>query len=318
MNIDPVVSLSPQRPVLLQSMTGPKVLGHVLIARTLKACGVTHVYGITGTPVDETLGACAAEGIRVIGVRHQQGATLMAAAHNYVAGALRAAVIVSAGPAVTNCATGLLVGYDNAWPLLVIGGRRPLAQRSQGAFQELDGAALFTTITKHSALVARAEEIPPCLSWACREVMAGRPGPVYMDIAEEALDGLAVPSTSPKAIAVPASFPEPQAIEAAAVLIACAQRPVLLFGKGARWSEPWAELRQLYPQGGGRLCPAGFRLSTGAVGVYPGGYKGAGSADPKTVASSIAALSRPYGIFRRRLAGHRQRERPRSMRQHQA
>lgn len=66
-----------------------------------------------------------------------------------------------------------------------------------------------------------------------------------MDIAEEALGGLAIPFTPPNSIAAPASFPDPQAVEAAAALISRAQRAVLLFGKGARWSEPWAEFRQL-------------------------------------------------------------------------
>jgi thiamine pyrophosphate-dependent acetolactate synthase large subunit-like protein len=65
-------------------------------------------------------------GIRPIGARHQQVAVLAAAAANYVAGRLESGVLVSAGPAVTNALTGVLVARDNGWPVLLMGGRRPV------------------------------------------------------------------------------------------------------------------------------------------------------------------------------------------------
>src|SRR5574340_1249695 len=115
--------------------------GHEIVARRLRANGVTHVYGVTGPPVDEMLAACGKQGLRVIATRHQQASVQAAAAHNYLAGGLKAVVIVSAGPGVSNCATGITIARDNHWPLLVIGGRRPLAMRDMGAFQALDGVA---------------------------------------------------------------------------------------------------------------------------------------------------------------------------------
>jgi len=65
----------------------------------------------------------------------------------------------SAGPAITNAATGILVARDG-WPLLVLGGRRPLHMREMGSFQELDGVALYRPITKFADLITSAENIP--------------------------------------------------------------------------------------------------------------------------------------------------------------
>ena len=116
--------------------------GHQLIAAGLEAHGITHVFAIGGTPIHETLAACLRHGIRVVGVHHQQAAAMMAASYNYMRGRLSAAVILSAGPAIANSVTGVLVAHDNDWPLLVIGGGRPLDTRGRGAFQDLDAVPI--------------------------------------------------------------------------------------------------------------------------------------------------------------------------------
>ncbi|MGQ0446509.1 MAG: thiamine pyrophosphate-binding protein [Beijerinckiaceae bacterium] len=218
--------------------------GNALIARTLRRLGVTHVYGISGTPVYETHAACARSGIRVIGVRHQQAAAMMATAQNYVAGRLTAVAIFSAGPAITNAATGILVARDNGWPLLVLGGRRPLHMREMGSFQELDGVALYRPITKFADLITSAANIPESLARAVHVASSREPGPVYLDVAEEALQT--------KAIAEHVSLPPPPpqlidavALDQAAEILTNADRPVIIIGDRVRWSAPFAELERL-------------------------------------------------------------------------
>src|SRR3989304_3538387 len=59
-----IAALSPEKRRLLELRIKGQVFdGHTLIARTLKDLGITHVYGISGTPVDETLAACAVNDI---------------------------------------------------------------------------------------------------------------------------------------------------------------------------------------------------------------------------------------------------------------
>ena len=230
------------------------VAGHDVVARSLARCGITHVYGVPGRPIDATLAACLRADIRVIGARQQQGAALMSVAHNYVAGGLRSAVIVSAGPAVANTATGVLVAHDNRWPLLVIGARRGTDTGGAGAFQGFDGAAFLAPITKSASLAAETEGLADCVVDACLATMDGAPGPVYVDIAEEALSGRArrLPASwaagAPVAPRVPGCEAGADAIHEAARALRASRRPVLLIGKGLRWSGDWAWLRQLVEQ----------------------------------------------------------------------
>jgi len=238
--------LNPRR-LLLETLEASERRGHDVVARVLRDLGITHVFGVGGVPVDATLGACARLGLRVIGVRHQQGAVLMSLAFNYVSGGLHSAVIVSAGPAVTNCATGLLVGKENCWPLLVIAGRRGLA--IPGAFQAFDGAAFVSPVAKWTALVADTAELSHVLTQAAVTAISGAPGPVYIDVAEEALGGYAQAQVCAASVR-PARQNGARALAAASVeqavaLIADARRPVMLIGKGARWSEATALLRRL-------------------------------------------------------------------------
>ena len=96
-------TLSPEKCVLLERrLNEQRITGHQAVAEALLANGITHIYSVAGVPIQETLAAAARSGIRVIGTRHQQAAVLMALAQNYTAGKTCAAVMVSAGPAVTN------------------------------------------------------------------------------------------------------------------------------------------------------------------------------------------------------------------------
>ena len=219
--------------------------GHALTARSLKSLGVTHAYSVAGTPVRETFAFCARMGIRNIGVRHQQAAVLMATAQNYVVGKMAAIAILSAGPAVTNAVTGVLVARDNAWPVVVLGGRRPLSMQGMGSFQELDAVPIFDSITKWSAVVNSVERIPEYLARAFRVAMSGRPGPVYLDMPEDVLTALArcCEISSIEADKPPA--PDHEAIVKAAEALFGAERPALIVGKGVRWSEAYRELTRL-------------------------------------------------------------------------
>jgi len=219
--------------------------GHKLVAQCLKQLGITHVYCVSGTPIRETFARCGELGIRLIGVRHQQAGVMMALAQNYATGRLCAVPILSAGPAVTNAATGILIARDNCWPVIVLGGRRPLSMRGMGSFQELDAVPIYESMTKWSATVDTTSSIPAFLERAFKIAVSGRPGPVYLDLPEDVLTGL----TSSSHIVVPERdsppIPDPHAIIEAAAILLSAKRPALVIGKGVRWSEPYEELGRL-------------------------------------------------------------------------
>jgi 2-hydroxyacyl-CoA lyase 1 len=241
-----IAALPQEKLALLgQNLSRKLVDGHTLVAQTLNRLNITHVYCVSGTPIRETFARCGEIGMRLIGVRHQQAGVMMAIAQNYMTGRLTAVSILSAGPAVTNAATSVLVARDNCWPLIVLGGRRPLNMQGMGSFQELDAIPIYKSITKWSALVESTSSIPAYLERAFRIAVAGPPGPVYLDLPEDVLSGLAFPSDPDTHTYNDRPSPDADAIERAADLLRSAVRPAVIIGKGVRWSEPYKELNRL-------------------------------------------------------------------------
>jgi thiamine pyrophosphate-dependent acetolactate synthase large subunit-like protein len=224
-----------------------EIEGSQIVARALKDQGVEMIFTVVGGPVIETVGACGDLGIRPIGCRHEQAAVLMAQAYQYVGGKPGVAVLAS-GPAVTNGITGVHVAWDNCWPVLVLGGSSALRQRGRGAFQETDSVAMMRPVCKWAGQVDSAGRVPELIALAMRKMMSGRPGPVYLDLPSDVLQTKLDEDQVrffPAVKLPPPPAADPVAIERAADLLAEAERPVLLLGKGVRWSEPYRELREL-------------------------------------------------------------------------
>jgi 2-hydroxyacyl-CoA lyase 1 len=234
-----------KRALVGQNLTRKLVDGHTLVAQSLKRLGITHVYCVSGTPIRETFAKCGELGIRLIGVRHQQAGVMMAIAQNYITGRLTAVSILSAGPAVTNAATSILVARDNCWPVIVLGGRRPLSMQGMGSFQDLDSVPIYTSITKWSAMVESTSHIPAYLERAFNIAVSRRPGPVYLDLPEDVVSGLTIPPDCYSHPSDACPTPEVHAIKHAAALLVSAVRPAVIIGKGIRWSEPYDEINRL-------------------------------------------------------------------------
>ncbi len=244
-----LATLSPRQLAVLDRRLNPQTVvpGHLLVSQALQRAGVTHVFGVSGSPMQCVFVACAEAGIRICTVHNQQAAVLMAASLNYRVGQMVAAVLLSAGPAVTNSMTGILVARDNCWPVLIIGGRRSVSRQGMGWFQELDAVPMMGPVTKLAATIDAVERLPDMIVAGCRCARSGRPGPVYLDLPEDCLGASGpVPdwaqfTSQPE----PAPRPDQQAIENAARLLQSAKRPLLIMGKGARWGNAYELLTRL-------------------------------------------------------------------------
>lgn len=235
-----------------------EIEGSTLVARALAAQNVGAVFTVVGGPVIEAVGACGVAGVRPIGCHHEQAAVMMSTAYWYTGGRPSAALLAS-GPAVTNGVTGAHVALDNCWPTVILGGSSSTKQRGKMPFQEADSVAMMKPVTKWAVQVDSAERIPEYIAMAYQKATAGRPGPVYIDLPSDMLqatvdeDKVRIPGQVPPA-AAPA--PDPAAVRQAAELLLNAERPLLLLGKGARWSEPWAGLRTLVERLGMPFLPS--------------------------------------------------------------
>ena len=200
-----------------------------------------------GYPVHGTLAACSKTGIRIIGVRHQQAAVMMALAQNYVEGRMVAVAIFSPGPAITNAITGILIAKDNCWPVLVIGGATPLSMKDMGCFQEFNAVPVMQPITKWSALIGHVEDIPEAIEKAFKISTSGRYGPVYLEIPEDVLTAKGLRSSLDSLSLSKEEAPSVNldSIQTAGEILLSARRPLIIIGKSIRWFNAREEIRLL-------------------------------------------------------------------------
>lgn len=224
-----------------------QVEGSLLVAQAIQREGIDVLFGLAGGPIQDIMGCAPHVGVRPIGVRHEQAATFAAAAYGYVKNQVGVAVL-AAGPGVTNGVTGAHVAFDNCLPLLIIGGSGPQKGRGTGTFQETENVPMYKNITKLAIQVDSIPRIPEYMAMAFRKARTGRPGPVYLDMPSDVLQGAtdaeAVRWLSNYYTAAP-PLGHPDQVKRAADLLLNAERPMLIIGKGVRWSEPTQELRQL-------------------------------------------------------------------------
>lgn len=212
------------------------VSGAEIFVRALEAEGVEIVFGYPGGAVIHIYDEMARLQPRFehVLVRHEQGGTHAAEGYAKATGKV-GTVLVTSGPGATNCVTGIADAYMDSVPLVVFTGQVPTHLIGNDAFQETDTIGITRSITKHSFLVRRAEDLAPAIKAAYHIARTGRPGPVVVDLPKDVLLARA-PFHYPEAVALrgyalPAP-PDPDAVAHAARLIAAAERPLLYVGGG--------------------------------------------------------------------------------------
>ena len=218
-----------------------QISGSQLVIDSLRREGVDTIYVLPGDPVGPIVNGWASGGFQAIAVRHEQVAAMAAQAHSYLTRSVGVCIAAS-GVGQTNTMTGIANAYSNCWPLLVIGGSSELRRRNMGDFQELPQVETTAPICKWTATVDSIQRIPTLINIAMKQAMAGRPGPVYLDLPAEMISG----SVDEDEVTIPQPAPEParplaepQEVKKALEVLSKAERPLLIVGKGAAWS--WAE-----------------------------------------------------------------------------
>src|SRR5690606_10416381 len=117
----------------------------------------------------------------IVDVRHEQAAAHAADAWARLTRGVGVA-LVTAGPGVTGTVTAVANAQYAGSPLVVIGGAAPRAFQGKGALQEMEQVQLLQPITKWSAAVPEVSRLPEFMARAFRIALAGRPGPVFLEI----------------------------------------------------------------------------------------------------------------------------------------
>jgi len=225
--------------------------GGRIAARQLRAAGIDTVFGVVAGPMIQVFAGAQVEGLRVVGCRHEENAGFMASAWGWLRGK-PGVVIVGSGPGMTNAVTPLHVATESGMPLVVLGGSAYGATRGIGAFQEASQVAFAAPGCKWTGQVDSTARIGEWVFLALGRALAGRPGGVYLDFPGE-LVAQKLPEEEvrlrERAPEIARPHPDPAGTLRVAEMLARAERPLVVIGKGAAWSDAGSALATLVDLG---------------------------------------------------------------------
>jgi len=251
-----------------QGTTG--VHGGRLVAKRLKAHGVTKLFTLSGGHIFSIFDGCREEGIEIVDVRHEQSAAF--AAEGWAKATREPGVCaLTAGPGVTNGMSALGSALMNRSPMVVLGGRAPAMRWGMGSLQEIDHVPFVAPLSRLAVTADSTGAIPTLVDEALAAAQGPPGGPAFVDFPlDYVFMESDVDADGPAAELDPLLEPAAEGVEAVAELLRAAQRPVIMAGTGLYWAHGEQALRALadelripvFVNGLGRGCiPADHELA---------------------------------------------------------
>jgi acetolactate synthase-1/2/3 large subunit len=266
--------------------TVEKMDGAQALIRCLEREGVEYIFGYSGgaaIPIFDAIVTTRTK-IKLVPVRHEQGATHMADGYARATGR-PGVVLVTSGPGATNTITGIMTAHMDSVPMVVISGQQILPMLGKDAFQEADIFGLTMPVVKHSYLVRETNDIPRVVREAFHITNTGRPGPVLIDLPKDVSSGpcdadLQAEMDLP-GYGTPRGEVNAADVQRIADALAKSRRPVILAGHGVLIAGAHGELREFAEAirapvattllGKGAF-PESHPLSLGMVGMHGTAY----------------------------------------------
>ncbi len=284
-------TLTPNDPKSAKSSTvsGSKsqkkpLTGAEVLVKHLESEGVEYIFGYSGGAAMPIFDALVDSTIKLILVRHEQGATHMADGYARATGK-PGVVLVTSGPGATNCVTGLLTAQMDSSPMIVICGQTISSMLGKDAFQEADVTGITYPVVKHSYLIRDADDIPRITKEAFYICNTGRPGTVLIDVPKDISQGPCNATFADDIVDLPGYVIPGRADEAdvqrCAELLMKSRKPVLYVGQGAVISGAGQAITRLAEKLnapivntllGKGACPEDHPLHLGMLGMHGTAY----------------------------------------------
>lgn len=236
--------------------------GNLLAAKAFAAAGITHMFGVVGIPVTSFANRAVSVGIRFLAFHNEQSAGYAASAYGYLTRSPGLLLTVS-GPGCVHGLAGLSNAAVNGWPMVMISGSCDQADFGRGDFQELDQVAAVKPFSKFSAKATEISEIPKCVFEVLDRALSGRPGGCYLDLPTDVLHQTVSLSEADNLLAAAENsrtkpqFPsvDSSLIDEAVSLLRHAERPLIVFGKGAAFARAENSIKKLVESTGIPFLP---------------------------------------------------------------
>lgn len=223
------------------------------VVRALEAEGVEYVFGYPGGAIMPVYDALTGSSLKHVLVRHEQGAALAADGYARVSGK-PGVCLATSGPGATNLVTGIANAFLDSVPMVAITGQTATPLMGTDAFQEIDTFGITLPIVKHSFVVRDPADIPTVFAEAFALAMAGRPGPVLIDLPKDVTQAsLAIPPGFDQPGPAPRRSNTPPAVRPiceAIKLIERAKKPLLYVGGGVGMAGAEEALRDFHARTG--------------------------------------------------------------------
>ena len=223
-----------------------------IVASFLVDQGIKEIFTLTGGgAMFLNDGIALNDDINVICNHHEQACAMGAVAYAKYKNGLSTAMLTT-GCGATNAITGLLDAWQDNTPVIFISGQIKRKETSRNAqtslrqfgVQEADIISIVESLTKYSVMVNEPREILYHLEKAAHLAMAGRPGPVWIDIPLDvqgfSIDVDELECFTPEVEATQ----EIEGIEQFIEMYEQAERPIILAGNGVRLSSSVDKLRE--------------------------------------------------------------------------
>jgi acetolactate synthase-1/2/3 large subunit len=227
-----------------QAEQSTQIHGGRLIAKRLKAHGVTKLFTLSGGHLFSVYDGCRAEGIDIVDVRHEQAAAFAAEGWAKVTREPGVAAL-TAGPGVTNGMSAMAGAMQNHSPMLVLGGRAPQMRWGQGSLQEIDHVPFVAPVTKFAATADSTADIPTLVDEALATSLRPHSGPTFVDLPLDYVFMEAAEAEGGPSLPDPLDEPVAEGVERALALLDGAQRPVIMAGTDMYWGKGERALLEL-------------------------------------------------------------------------
>lgn len=227
--------------------TKEAINGAEILLKCLEDQGVEYIFGLQGGVVIPVFDALLNSKIKLIQVRHEQGAAHMADGYARATGK-PGVVLVTSGPGAANTVTGIMTAHMDSVPMIILTGQIVTSLLGKDAFQEADIFGISLPIVKHSYLLKQTNDIPRVIKEAFHITITGRPGPVLIDLPKNVSIGEFTGDVNTE-MDIPGykitTEPKTNDIKNIANLINAAKKPIILAGHGAVIANASSEITKL-------------------------------------------------------------------------
>ncbi|MEN8243749.1 MAG: thiamine pyrophosphate-binding protein [Thermodesulfobacteriota bacterium] len=221
----------------MSTVTGGQLAAEALIERN-----VEYVFTLSGGHITPIYQYLEESEITLFDTRHEQAAAFMAEAWGKLTRKPGIAM-VTAGPGFTNALTGVASAYFSNTPMVIIAGCVGLEHKEKLDLQDMDQEPVIRPMVKKTLVCQKTERVPEFFDQAFRYATSGRPGPVYLEIPVDVLNGT-VERNSVKKLGtqVTSRTTDPGKAGEMLSMMVSAKNPVVIAGTGVWQSQAEEEL----------------------------------------------------------------------------